>query len=303
MTAATPVAVPQGDAWWTYRCKKCGLGIRGPDIVATVCPHLNCKVKEPKEEKEKDESTAAPTSALNLTFTKTSIETERRIGSAGPGGDLPLPKQDQESVERVKQLEDEITTLKNLPGKDCVEHIATREKELRKLKVKPPVQEAQDARDGASMLSVRAELEEKRSLQKIQIEAKIQKAIDRQVEIFANGVKEKKALDDYVAGQKQKIDENVRSIRTEAENECKVLREQLDAMEKEVRERKAKIQERAGILLSTSATSTAPAPAVGAVSIDVAPGYLLHSSNVDRTYVQSMLADGGIHEADTGAVT
>ena len=192
MNAATPVAVPQGEAWWTYRCKECGLGIRDPDIIATICPHPSCKIKEPKEGKGKGDGATVPTSALNLTFTKTSIETERRIGSAGPGGDPPLPKQDQETVEKVKQLEEEISTLKNFPGKDFVDFIANREKELQKLETKLPVQEAQEARDGSAMLSVLAELEEKRSIQKTHIEAKIQKAIDRRVEIVAGGSRRRK---------------------------------------------------------------------------------------------------------------
>ena len=81
MNAATPVAVAQGDAWWTYRCKECSMGIRGPDKIATTCPHPSCKVKEPKAKKgkEKDDGATVPASALNCTFTKTSIETQRRI--------------------------------------------------------------------------------------------------------------------------------------------------------------------------------------------------------------------------------
>ena len=103
--------------------------------------------------------------------------------------------------------------------------------------------------------------------------------------------------------QKLQIDENVRLISSKVEDECNELREQLEAMEKEVKDRKATIQAKAGILLSTSATSTTPAPAVGAVSLEVAPGYLLHSNQVDRTVVQAMLANSGINPAQTEPVT
>ena len=34
--AATPTAVAAGDAWWTYRCKECSMGIKDPDKIATV---------------------------------------------------------------------------------------------------------------------------------------------------------------------------------------------------------------------------------------------------------------------------
>lgn len=153
------------------------------------------------------------------------------------------------------------------------------------------------------MLSALAELEEKRSIQKVQIEAKIQKAMARGVEVVADAAKEKKALDDFVALKKIQIDENVETIRSKAENECSELREQLDAMEKEVKERKANIQEEAGILRSTSAASTTPAPAMGSVSLDVAPGYLLHSSHVDRTFAQTMLASSGVSIPETETMT
>ena len=136
VNAAAPVAVAQGDAWWTYRCKECGLGIRDPDKIATICPHPSCKAKNrAKGGERKDDGTAVPTSALNLTFTKASIETERRIGTAGPGGDLPLPKQDQETVERVKQLEEEIAKLKDFEGTDFADqHRQTRERRCRNSK-------------------------------------------------------------------------------------------------------------------------------------------------------------------------
>ena len=105
-----------------------------------------------------------------------------------------------------------------------------------------------------------------------------------------------------VINRKLQIDENVRLISSKAENECNELREQLEAMEKEVKERKATIQAKAGTLLNTSASSSTPAPVVGAVSLEVASGYLLHSSQVDRTYVQTMLANSGINPTDTETV-
>ena len=139
-------------------------------------------------------------------------------------------------------------------------HSGTRKKQVRIFKSKLPVQEAQEARGGAATWSTLAELEEKRVFEKNRIEAKIQQAIDRRVEVVAGGIKEKKALDEMIADKKLQIDENVRMISSKAEEECKELRDQLEALEKEVKVRKDKLQAQAGLLLNTSATSTTPPP-------------------------------------------
>ena len=106
----------------------------------------------------------------------------------------------------------------------------------------------------------------------MQIKATIPKNIDHRVETVANGVKGKTALDGMVIDRKLQIDENVELISNKSGDEGKKLREQLEAMEKEVKERKATIQAKAGNLPNTPAASTTPAPTVGAVSLEVAPG-------------------------------
>ena len=118
-----------------------------------------------------------------------------------------------------------------------------------------------------------AELEEKRSIQKIQIDAKIQKAIDRRVEVVADGVKEKKALDDMVADKKLQIDENVRIDKLKSGERMQRATRAVGSNGKGSKGEEGQDPSKAGLLLNTSATSTTPAPAVGAVSLDVAPGY------------------------------
>ena len=104
-----------------------------------------------------------------------------------------MSKQDQQTVEEAKQLEEEIAKLKEFKGTEFAAGIADREQKVQKLKNKLPVQEAQEARDAAATLSALAELEEKRVFEKNRIDAKIQKTIDRSVEVVAGGVKEEKA--------------------------------------------------------------------------------------------------------------
>ena len=67
--------------------------------------------------------------------------------------------------------------------------------------------------------------------------------------------------------------------------------------------RKATIQAKVGDFPNTPAASTTPAPTVGTVSLEVAPGTLLHSSQVDRTVVQDMLASGGVNPGETEHMT
>ena len=138
------------------------MGIRDPDLAATVCPHPGCTTKAPnaKAGTRKDATTTAPTTAFNSTFSKAVLETERRIGEAGPGGDLALSKQDQQTVKEMKDLQDMIATMKDLQtksgsGTDFSSGIATRELELQKLKNNLPIQEAQQALMLCCCLSVR----------------------------------------------------------------------------------------------------------------------------------------------------
>ena len=164
---AAPVAVQAGDPGWSYRCKECSLGIRDPDFAATVCLHTGCKVKDPmgKAEAGKEESSTGPKSAFSCTFTKASIETEMRIGAAGPDGDLALSKQDQETVVKMKELQEDIASLKDLRLKSLVkdpsstefiDFIAGREAQIQKLKKTVPAQEAQQARDTAASMNALA---------------------------------------------------------------------------------------------------------------------------------------------------
>ena len=186
------------------------MGIRDADLVATVCPHLGCKVQDPRGKAEvgKEESPAKPKSAFSSTFTKATLETELRIGAAGPDGDLPLSKQDQKVVEELKELQTEIAAMKDIRLRSLMKdpssiefkaEIAEREAQVLKLKKTLPVQEAQQARDAAVSMNALAELETKRAQEREQIEAKIDKTLNRQVEVVANGGKEKKSLDDHIA--------------------------------------------------------------------------------------------------------
>ena len=164
------------------------MGIKDLDLVAVVCPHPGCKAKEQRAKDGKEK----PSVLSAMPYTKNTIETERRIASAGPGGDLPLTKQDQETLNGVKMLEDQILALKNFPGDEFAEKIASREKDLQKLKAKLPVQEAQEVRDQCAMYSTLAEIEQTYHCQKQQIEAKIQKTIDQRLETVRNGTRRRR---------------------------------------------------------------------------------------------------------------
>ena len=99
------------------------MGIKDPDKIATICPHPNCKVKEPMAKDAKEKA-----AAQSFTYTKNALETERRVASAGPGGDLPLTKQHQETLEFVKQLEDQIEMLMKFPNDEMADKIAEKKK-------------------------------------------------------------------------------------------------------------------------------------------------------------------------------
>ena len=165
--AATPTAVAAGDAWWTYRCKGCTLGIKDPDRVATICPHPHCKAKEPRTQDAKEKA-----AAQSFTCTKNALETERRVAVAGPGGDLPPTQEHQAILDSVKQLEEQIEMLMKFPNDEMADKLAEKRKELQKQKNKLPVQEAQEIRGQVAMYSTLAELETKSQKEMILLDEK-----------------------------------------------------------------------------------------------------------------------------------
>ena len=100
-----------------------------------------------------------------------------------------------------------------------------------------------------------------------------------------------------VTDKKLQINENVELIVKKFEDEGKELREYLEALGKDVNERKAAIQSKVASTMPASAASTMQAPTAGAVSLEIAPGSLVHSNQVDPTVVQNFLANGGIPRA------
>ena len=297
---APPVAVEACDPDWTYRCEGCSFGIKDPDLSAVQCPHIGCKVKDPrgKENAAKVGTSQEPKSAFSCTFTKATIETEKRIGAAGPGGGIAPSQQDQKTAEEMKQLLHEIASMKDLRLRSLAKdpnstefkaEIAAREAEVLKLKKTIPVQEAQAPRDTAAAMSVLAELETKRAQEREKMEAKLSKVMARQTEVVSNGEKEKKSIDDRAAEQKLKIDQNVQQINDRCHQEQQELRDGIDAMEKEAKRRMDDVQASAKLLQNTVATSAATLPTSGAVSMEVAPGSILHSSHVHSEVVQAYL--------------
>ena len=286
-----PKAVAAGDTTWTYRCHGCTLGIRDPDLVATFCPHQNCKVPEPKSQAPKQKATTT-----SFTCTKNAIETERRVAVAGPGGDLPPTQEHQALLDTVKQLEDQIELLMKFPGDEFADKLVERRKELTKQKAKLPVQEVQDYRDPVAMYSCLAELETKFQKEKGLLEEKIAKSIEMREEASKNNVLEKKALDDMIIEQKLMLD-NVRdSAIKKHEDAGKELRVQLAELTTKVDERKAAIQSKLPSPQATAPTTTASAApaATGAVTIEVAPGSILHSSQLKPEDVNAAMAQMGM---------
>ena len=107
----------------------------------------------------------------------------------------------------------------------------------------------------------------------------------------------KKALDDKIIEQQFLLDETRDVAIKKHEDAGKDLREQLAELTKKVDERKAVIQTK----LPTPPASAAAAPAAqppvaGAVTIEVAPGSILHSSHLDPTLVNTCLAQMGMNE-------
>ena len=156
------------------------------------------------------------------------LETERRVAESGPGGDLPLTKQQQETVDSVKKLEDQFQLLKSFPDNEMADKITEKEKELHKLKVKLPVMEAQEDRNQSAMHSTLAEPEDKYQREKLAIEIKIENAIKQRGEAESNRAKEKKALDELIAAKKIAIEEVAEAKIKRHEDEGKELRIQLE---------------------------------------------------------------------------
>ena len=110
---------------------------------------------------------------------------------------------------------------------------------------------------------------------------------------------EKKALDEMIIDRKVQIDEKVELIVKRYEDEGKELREQMETLKKDVDERKAAIHSKVAPTMPASAVSSMQAPAEGVVSINIAPGSLVHSNQVDPMVVQNFLANGGVLPGQT----
>ena len=287
-----PKAVAAGDTMWTYRCHGCTLGIRDPDLVATTCPHQGCKIGDPRSQVPKQKAATS-----SFTCTKNAIETERRVAVAGPGGDLPPTQEHQALLDTVKQLEEQIEMLMKFSEEEMGDKLAEKRKELLKQKAKLPVQEVQDYRDPVAMYSCLAELETKFQKEKGQLEEKIAKSIEMREEASRNNVLEKKALDDMIIEQKLMLD-NVRDTAIKKHEDMgKDLRDQLAELTTKVDERKAAIQSKLPsppATAPTTATSAAPPSATGAVTIEVAPGSILHSNQLDPADVNACLSQMGM---------
>ena len=142
-----------------------------------------------------------------------------------------------------------------------------------------------------------AELETKFQKEKGQLEEKIAKSIKMREETVRNNVLEKKALDDKIVEQKLMLDHARDAVIKKHEDVGKDLREQLADLTTKVDERKAAIQSKLPTPPATASTTATPVtqPSVtGAVTIEVAPGSILHSSQLDPAHVDSCLSQMGM---------
>ena len=78
-----------------------------PERSATFCPHTSCKAKT----EAKKEDPKAPEPLMQLKFTKGPTEMEARVEVAGPSGQLPPVKADEETTEKIHKLEGELASL------------------------------------------------------------------------------------------------------------------------------------------------------------------------------------------------
>ena len=102
-----PQALLNGEMWFQYICQQCDVPIRDPDLIAVVCPNPRCR-KPIKDSKCGTEETG-PKKTILSTFTKESILFGKRLDGAVKGGELPLPKETQEAVEKEMKLKKDLS--------------------------------------------------------------------------------------------------------------------------------------------------------------------------------------------------
>ena len=301
--AAAPEAIPDGESSWTYLCRWCSGGIKDAARTAAVCPHPKCKETNPRKQQEAKTETPDHPSVMKQTFTKKAIETEQRVETANPDGTLPLTKQDQENIDKAKDLEEAISKLKGIGDPDLQQYIDKKEQELKALKNKLPDQGAQQLRDGSDMLRTLAEIKEKGGKEEAQLKERLDKIIQKRIQIVQDGEKRKKDIQEEMADKLKQTDENVRTRQEQAEKEEADIRKEMEILEKELKGRESSIQAKAGPLLTnTTPPSNTPASSAAGVMMEVAPGSLLHSSQVSIPQFENYLLQRGIGQDHTAGM-
>ena len=185
-----PVAVQDGEAWWTHICEHCSVGIRDPDRIATNCP--KCKKLLAYNKPLKAEEAAEQPSELGL-LTKKARETEERHIAAGANGDLALPKDTQEATKRLEKLEGELSQLEGIEGDFTSQKAENQKKGIRKLKTRIP-QTGQEFQDKVCTLQTLAEMERKHRQNEQILKDKLGVCLEMQGSIVLEGEKKTKLV-------------------------------------------------------------------------------------------------------------
>ena len=271
-TKATPaIAVMRKEWGWTYLCSGCGEGVKDPDRTATQCPHQKCKAQlEPR-------TTECPTkTAWNMTLTKKSYETLDRLDKAGIDGILPLTAEQQKAHDRTEDLKEEIVNLKKIPGEQVKQMILERENEIKSLKKTLPVQASQQMRDQSILNGTLAEIEEKGEIEERRLNEKHEKLVEKKETIQADGKKDLDDLKEQMEKMMREMVENTKVRSEQADKDILAARTELEAFQVELAARKERIKTAPLFVASQAAQS----PTTGAVKMDVAPGFLVHSNQV-----------------------
>ena len=286
-----PVAVEPGASWVTYYCDACGSGIRDPDKVAKACP--KCHKALPKKDGAAQPPQQQP-SKLGL-LTKTALELEERMVATNPGEDLPPTKAHQEATNKADKLKEHIAQLEAMEDPAFAEAIKARKQEYQKLITKIP-QASQTLQDQATSLQTLAEIEEKRSRKEQALKDKLESLMEQTKSIASNGTKAEKELREQYEKDVKMLQENVQLRTANNQKEIVDVRAEIEAVEKEAKDRSAEIQKKAKL--------TAEAPPLNTLAttegnvIAVPRGFIAHANDVSSQEMaeamQGNLAGAGL---------
>ena len=113
-----------------------------------------------------------------MNLTKKANEAQERLDKVGTDGVLPLSQEHQAAHDRTEELRRQISNLELVPGEDSKASIATRQKEIKELKKKLPVQASQLMRDQSLLHGTLAEIEEKGEVEEQRLKDKYEKLLN-----------------------------------------------------------------------------------------------------------------------------